>query len=225
MNTIATNLASHVILPSLVVTGLLYVIHRLLSGFLDDQTISGKWTALITIGIGIYFLGHPLYPALVPLIRSSTSWLFGVGGAYITLGLISFIFLKYNRFFPVGSWLVAIPVIVVAILTTYGFEFRSIIRLFDSNWFNFEHSLYLSIPLALMFSFGYDSYLDRRNRLVLALFLVFIAYALTLATSFPLVERVRGPAGVMFTAFGCLGVLLGIPSYVLGNALASPTNK
>lgn len=231
MDTLTANIVSLVIAPSFTVTGFLYAIHRSLGYTIDNRPISAKSSALIAIGIGAYFLGHPRYPALVPLINASTKWMFAIGGVYVTLGLISFFFTRhdltrYERFRAVGSWLVVIPAIVVGILAANGFEFESVARLLGPNPHNFEHSLYLSIPLAVMFSFGYDSALDRHDRTVSALVLVFVSYALALANSFPIMDRIRGPLGIVFVAFGCIGVLLGIPLYVLGNALASsPTDR
>lgn len=231
MNTLATNIVSLVIFPSIIVTGFLYATHRSLGYTIDSRPISAKSSALIAIGIGAYFLGHPHYPALVPLINAFTSWMFAIGGVYVTLGLISFVFTRhelarYERFCAVGSWVATIPAIVIGVLAANGFEFESVVRLLGPNSHNFEHSLYISIPLAFMFPFGYDSALGHRDRAVLALFLVFVSYAVALANSFPIMDQVRGPLAIMFIAFGCVGVLLGIPLYVLGNALASsPTDR
>lgn len=223
MNRLVTNLASLVIFPSLVVTGFLYVIYRLLDGWTTERAIGPERAALVVLGIGVYFLGHPLYPALVPLINAATSWMFAVGGVYVTLGSISVVLVHYRRLSAIGSWLATTLGAAIGLLAANGFEVRMVVRLVEGT--NFVQSLYLSLPLALLFPIGYSYHHDDRKRPVVPLLLVFPLYALVLANSIPLMERVRGPVAVVFIAFGCIGVLLGIPLYVLGATLSSSPNE
>lgn len=223
MNRLVTNLASLVIFPSLVVTGFLYVIYRALDGWTTERAIGPERAALVVLGIGIYFLGHPLYPALVPLINASTSWMFAVGGVYVTLGSISVVLLRHRHFSAIGSWLAAVLGVAIGLLAANEFEVGMVVRLVEGS--NFVQSLYLSLPLALLFPIGYSYHHDDRKRPILPLVLVFTLYALALANSIPLMERVRGPVAVVFIAFGCIGVLLGTPLYVLGTTLASSPDE
>lgn len=218
MNTFVTNLVSLVVLPSLVVAGFLYAISRSLDGLTTDRSIDLIWTTPVTLGIGFYFLGHPLYPALVPLIRGATPWLFAVGGAYVTLGSISLAYSPKRYLSSVGAWFATILAVVFALFTANDFEFETVVRLVETS--NFGPPLVLSLPLVLLFRLGYDSR-GGRNRPIGVTILAFASYALVLATAIPLTERVRGPVGLVFVAFGCIGVLLGIPLYALGNSLGS----
>lgn len=223
MSALASNVTWLVVFPAAVVAGFLSAICRLLDASLTDHAVGGTWTALVALGLGIYFVGHPRYPSLVPLIRASTPWLFAAGGVYLTLGATSFAYARSPRVPAGGTWLAATLAIGIGVLAANGFEFTTVVRLLGSN--DVGPSLYVSIPLALLFPFGYNRYFDGRERPVLPLLLVFTLYGLVLANSVPLTERVRGPVAVVFVAFGCIGVLLGTPSYVLGTTLRSSPSE
>ncbi|UPW00073.1 hypothetical protein M0R88_16355 [Halorussus gelatinilyticus] len=224
MGRLVVNLAALVVSPALVVTGFVAGIRRLLRGRLAERTSPGDRTALLVIALGLYFLGHPLYPALVPLIRASTPWLFAVGGAYFTLGAVAFVAARARRFSAFGAHVAALLAVVVAVLAANGTDVGAVVRLAGAN--DLGPSLYVSISMALLFAFGYDDRDDRDDRASVRLLIVaFASFALVFANSIPLTERVLGPVGLFFVVFGFIGVLLGIPTYLLGRAIGAAVEE
>ncbi len=217
MDVVLTNLIWLVVFPAAIVTGSFYTIQRLLRRLLQNRSIDSNRIGVAVFVISVYFLGHPLYPSLVPLIRASTPWLFSVGGVYFTLGLFSFVHQRYPYCSAIGCWLASLVGVVVALLAANRLQFSAVLRLLGSN--SIEISLYLSLSLAAMFPVGYVSRQSSRKPIILSHLLVFSVYVLALVNSIPLTERVRGPAALVFIVFGVIGVLLGIPLYVLGDTL------
>lgn len=223
MDVLLSNLIWLVIFSAAIVSGFLYAIQRLLRKLLQNRSIDSNRIGVAVFVIGAYFLGHPLYPSLVPLIRASTPWLFSVGGVYFTLGLFSFVYQRYPYFSEIGCWLASLVGVVVALLAANGLQFSAVLRLLGSN--SIEISLYLSLPLAAMFPVGHISQQSGRKPIILPHLLVFSLYVLALVNSIPMTERVQGPAALVFIAFGVIGILLGIPLYVLGNTLTSSSPR
>lgn len=223
MSSLVQNLFYLVVLPSLVVTAFAYATLRLLDFWMSDCTPSRVWTAAVVSALGVYFLGHPLIPGLVPLIRASTPWMYAVGTTYLVVGTTSVVWSRYRQFSAVGSWLVAILSGAIAVLAANGFDPGAVVDFLGSN--DIGPSLYLSLPLVFQFPLGYDYHLATRKQMALPFVFVFASYVLVLANSIPLVEPVRGPVGIVFVAFGWIGVLLGTPLYALGVALGSSPNE
>lgn len=222
MNRLVVNVVALVVSPALVATGFLVGVRRLLRGRLDGRTVPTDWTALVVVALGGYLLGHPFYPEMVPLIRASTPWLFAVGGAYLTLGTASLVAARARRFSAVGAYATALLAIAVAVLAAHGPDPDAIVRLAVGS--DVGPPLYTSVPAALLFAFGYaDS--DDRDGFSHPIAVVFASFALLFANSIRLTERVFGPAGLFFVVFGVIGVLLGIPTYLLGRALGSAVEE
>ncbi|NEU57501.1 hypothetical protein [Halorussus sp. MSC15.2] len=230
MNALVANLGARVVLPSLVVTGVLYAVVRVLDWSFTERTTGAKRTAAAVVALGLYFLGHPLYPAFVPLIRGKTPWLYAVAGAYLTLGAYSVGHVHVGRHFrdgrpsTVGPWLAAAVGVAVAVLAERGFDPAALVRFIRrvSGGSVVVSELLLSLSLALQFPLGHD----RRRRSAgtpspRLLLLPFALYAAVLIWSLPLTEHSLGPITVVFVAFGCIGALLGAPAYVLGTTLAT----
>ncbi len=222
MNRLVVNVVALVVAPALVVTGFLVGVRRPLRGRLDGRAIPGDWTALVVVALGGYLLGHPFYPEVVPLIRASTPWLFAVGSAYLTLGAVSSVAVRTRGFSAVRAYATAFLAVAVAVFAAHGLELDGIVRLVGGG--DVGPSLYTSVPIALLFAFGYAD-CDDRNGFLRPVAVVFASYALLFANSVPLTERVRGPVGLFFVVFGFIGVLLGIPAYLLGRSLGSAAEE
>ncbi|WP_135854676.1 hypothetical protein [Halorussus salinus] len=218
MNRLVVNVVALVVSPALVATGFLTGIRRLLGGRLDGRAVPGDWTALVVVALGGYLLGHPFYPEVVPLVRASTPWLFAVGGAYLILGAMSLVAARARRFSAVGAYATALLAIAVAVLAAHGPDPDAIVRLVVGS--DVGPPLYTSVPAALLFALGYAD-CDDGHGFSHPVALVFVSYALLFANSIPLTERVRGPVGLFFVVFGSIGVLVGIPTYLLGRSLGS----
>jgi hypothetical protein len=221
MNTFASNALTVVVLPSLLVTGFLYGVHKTIRGLTSERPIGAPKATLLAILVGGYFLGHPNYSAVVPLIRAPTEWLFAAGGVYVTLGSVSLAYSRDRRLSGLGAWLLVILCIPVGLLVANRFELGALVHLFRANTFGAAASV--SLSLGLMYRLGYSHH-DGRRQTVPFLSFAFASYTLILANSIPLSEQIRGPVGIVFVAYGCIGVLLGIPLYVLGTALVSSSD-
>lgn len=222
METFASNVIWLVALPTLVVTGFLYAVHASIRASAGERPLGALPAALVAIAVGGYFLGHPHYPAAVPLIRAPTEWLFAVGGVFVTLGAVSLAYSKDRRLSDPGAWLLAILCVPAGFLVANRFEFGALVRLAGAN--DLGAAAFVTLPLALMFRLGHGRYDDRR-RTIRFLLLVVASYALVSVNAIPLTERIRGPVGIVFVAYGCIGVLLGVPLYVLGVSLGSSSHE
>ncbi|MFC4449352.1 hypothetical protein [Halorussus aquaticus] len=230
VNALVTNLGTLVVLPSLVVTGVLYAVVRVSEWSFTERTTGAKRTAAAVVALGLYFLGHPLYPAFVPLIRGKTPWLYAVAGAYLTLGAYSVGHAHVRRHFrdgrpnTVGSWLAAAVGVAVAVLAEQGFDPAALVRFIGraSGSSVVVSGLLLSLSLVFQFPLGHDRRRSAGTPSPRPFLLPLALYAAVLIWSLPLTVHSFGPITVVFVAFGCIGALLGAPAYVLGTTLATP---
>lgn len=213
---LASNMIFRIAFPTLFVGGFFYTLQQLIGRWIRERVHNPKRISLASIVIGAYFLGHPFYPVLVPLIKASTPWLFAIGGVYTVLGAAAF-GLTHRRHSVLTAWFVCVLSVVVAVLAAGGLKLRIINQIFSGG--SISPPLLLSLPLSAMFAFGYESQLQAQAQPGRSAMVVYGLYALILSNSIDITETIRGPAAVVFIAFGCIGIILGLPLYGLGSSL------
>lgn len=171
--------------------------------------------AFALIGIGVYFIGHPLYPIFVPLINAYTPWMTAVGSVYIIIGSFSISVSKTIQYRFTATWIIGFLGIGISALTI-----SEISEILDPH--NLVALLLVGFILAAMFPLGYSSQLRDKKQFLISLLFVCMLYSALLINSVNITERVRGPVGAVFIGFGCVGILLGLPAYLLGASLAPP---
>ena len=175
-----------------------------------------EWVAAAVFALGLLAVVHPVYAGTVPLVNDDITALSAAGTVYALVGATA-LGLAVGRKHVPWWWLLAptalappIAVLLVAFLS------------YPSTPWDVSDTVWLSAPLAAVFPLGYAvGRGERRARRYAVAAVLAIAAALPLQyVAFTREPIAGGLVAILAAVLVVLGLLFGVPLYLLGESLA-----
>jgi hypothetical protein len=173
--------------------------------------------ARVVLGVGLLAVVHPLYAGSVPLINGDVPALSAAGTAYVSVGGAALAVTLSRRRVP--WWWLLLPAFATPLVAVIPVVLLS----HPGTPWAVSESVLLGVPVALTFPLGYavgggDGRAKRRAAGTILAVVAALAFRFVTFTQSP---AIGGLVSIIGTVLVILGLLFGVPLYLLGGSLAS----